>query len=165
MKPARWVFNIFVVWALTGLWHGAAWNFVLWGLLYAVFLLLEKWVPLLQKMPSFLRRVYVLFVVLVGFMLFNAESLSQAVSDIGGLFGTGNLPLWNTETLYYLRSYAVLFVAGFVGATPLLRDIGNRLAEKKIGAVLEPILLMGILLICAAYLVDGSFNPFLYFRF
>ena len=165
VKPARWVFNIFVVWALTGLWHGAAWNFVVWGLLYAVFLLLEKWVPLLQKMPSVLRRAYVLFVVLVGFMLFNAESLSQAVSDIGGLFGTGNLPLWNVETLYYLRSYAVLFVAGFVGATPLLRNIGNRLAEKKIGVVLEPVLLIGILLICAAYLVDGSFNPFLYFRF
>ena len=165
VKPFRWVFNIFVVWALTGLWHGAAWNFVLWGLLYAVFLLLEKWVPLLQKMPSLLRRVYVLFVVLIGFMLFNAKDLTQAVSDIGGLFGAGDLPLWNTETLYYLRSYAILFVAGFVGATPLLRDIGNKLSEKKWFAAIEPVLLMGILLICAAYLVDGSFNPFLYFRF
>ena len=165
VKPGRWVFNIFVVWALTGLWHGAAWNFVLWGLLYAVFLLLEKWVPLLQKIPSLLRRVYVLFVVLIGFMLFNAADLSQAVSDIGGLFGVGDLPLWNTETLYYLRSYAVLFVAGVIGATPLLRDIGNRLSEKKWFAAIEPFLLIGILLICAAYLVDGSFNPFLYFRF
>ena len=165
VKPFRWVFNIFVVWALTGLWHGAAWNFVLWGLLYAVFLLLEKWVPLLQKMPSLLRRVYVLFVVLIGFMLFNAKDLTQAVSDIGGLFGAGDLPLWNTETLYYLRSYAILFVAGFVGATPLLRDVGNKLSEKKWFAAIEPVLLIGILLICAAYLVDGSFNPFLYFRF
>lgn len=166
VKPARWVFNTLVVWMLTGLWHGAAWNFVLWGLLYAAFLLLEKWgKPVLDKMPAVLRRVYVLFVVMIGFVLFNASSLSQAVSDIGGLFGAGNIPAWNTETLYYLRSYGLLFVAGVIGATPFVKKAGNRLSETKIGAVIEPILLIGMLLICTAYLVDGSFNPFLYFRF
>ena len=89
VKPARWVSNVLVVWLLTGLWHGAAWNFVLWGLVYAVFLLIEKWVPAIQKLPSFLRHTYVLLVVMLGFVLFNAADLKQALSDIGGLFGFG----------------------------------------------------------------------------
>ena len=165
VSRGRWVFNILVVWMLTGLWHGAAWNFVLWGLLYAVFLLLEKWVPGLQKLPTFLRRGYVLLVVVLGFVLFNAESLSQAVSDIGGMFGFGGVPLVTSQTLYYLRSYGVLFAAALIGATPLVKTLARKLEDKPIGAVLEPVVLIGLLLVCSAYLVDGSFNPFLYFRF
>jgi len=165
VSKARWVFNILVVWMLTGLWHGAAWNFVLWGLLYAVFLLLEKWVPALQKLPTILRRVYVLLVVVLGFVLFNAADLSQALSDIGGMFGFGGVPLVSTETLYYLRSYGLLFIVSFIGATPLVRDIAQKISHKRIGAILEPVLLIILLLVCSAYLVDGSFNPFLYFRF
>ena len=165
VSKLRWVFNILVVWMLTGLWHGAAWNFVLWGLLYAVFLLLEKWVPWLQKLPSVLRRVYVLLVVLLGFVLFNAESLSQAASDLGGMFGLAGVPLVTGQTLYYLRSYGLLLLIACVGSTPIVRVLGTRLFHKPVGAVLEPILLTLLLLICSAYLVDGSFNPFLYFRF
>ena len=165
VSKGRWVFNILVVWMLTGLWHGAAWNFVLWGLLYAVFLLLEKWVPALQKLPDILRRGYVLLVVVLGFVLFNAADLSQAMSDIAGMFGLGGVPLVTQQTLYYLRSYGVLLIAAFIGSTPLIRDLANRVSEKPIAAVLEPILLIGLLLVCSAYLVDGSFNPFLYFRF
>ena len=161
----RWVLNILTVWMLTGLWHGAAWNFVLWGLMFAVLLLLEKWVPALQKLPTVLRRVYVLLAVVISFVLFNAESLSQAGSDIAGMFGFGGVPVVTAETLYYLRSYAVLFVLGFVGATPLVRDAAKRVSQKRIGAVLEPIVLIILLLVCSGYLVDGSFSPFLYFRF
>ena len=161
----RWVFNILVVWMLTGLWHGAAWNFVLWGLLYAVFLLLEKWVPALQKLPDILRRGYVLLVVVLGFVLFNAESFSQAVSDLGGMFGAADVPLVSTQTLYYLRSYGLLLAVAIVGSTPLVRNLASKVAQKPIGAILEPALLIAILLVCCAYLVDGSFNPFLYFRF
>ena len=164
VSSGRWVFNILVVWMLTGLWHGAAWNFVLWGLLYAVFLLLEKWVPALQKMPDILRRVYVLLVVVVGFVLFNARDLSQALSDIGGMFGFGGVPLVTQQTLYYLRSYGVLLIAACVGSTPLVRKVAAKL-ENTYVAVLEPALLALLLLVCSAYLVDGSFNPFLYFRF
>ncbi len=164
----RWVFNILVVWMLTGLWHGAAWNFVLWGLLYAVVLLLEKFLPL-DKLPDVLRRIYVLLVVMIGFVLFNATSLSQAVSDIAGMFGFGGLPLVNATSLYYLRSYGVVFLLGFIGSTPAVRNAANRLSLTKVGGVLvsilEPILLIALLLICTGYLVDGSFNPFLYFRF
>ena len=166
VKTVRWIFNILLVWMLTGLWHGAAWNFVLWGLLYGIFLLAERWgKPLLEKTPSALRRIYVLLVVMVGFVLFNARDLSQALSDIGGLVGAGGQPLVTGETLYYLRSYAVLFVAGIVGATPLLRNLARRWEGRKWLAVLEPVLMLAALLICTAYLVDGSFNPFLYFRF
>ena len=165
VSRGRWVFNILVVWMLTGLWHGAAWNFVLWGLLYAVVLLLEKWVPALQKLPTLLRRGYVLLVVVLGFVLFNAADLSQTVSDIAGMFGFGGVPLVSEPALYYLRSYAVVFLISLIGATPIVRDMARKLSKKPIGAVLEPIVLIMMLLVCSAYLVDGSFNPFLYFRF
>ena len=90
---------------------------------------------------------------------------SQAGSDIAGMFGFAGLPLVSAETLYYLRSYGLLFVLGFVGATPLVRDSARKLGQKKLGAILEPIVLIALLLICTGYLVDGSFSPFLYFRF
>ena len=165
VSRSRWVFNTLVVWMLTGLWHGAAWNFVLWGLLYAVCLMIEKWVPAIQKLPSVLRHGYVLLVVVLGFVLFNAADLSQALSDIGGMFGLGGVPLVTQETLYYLRSYGVLFIAGFIGSTSLVRDLASRLEKTRWVAIAEPVLLIAALLVCSAYLVDGSFNPFLYFRF
>ena len=165
VKKSRWIVNILTVWMLTGLWHGAAWNFVLWGLMFAALLLMEKRVPALQKLPTILRRGYVLLAVLISFVLFNAESLTQAGSDLAGMFGFGGVPLVTEQTLYYLSSFAVLFVMGFVGATPLVRDLSNRLSKHKIVAVLEPVVLILLLLLCTAYLVDGSFSPFLYFRF
>ena len=150
---------------LTGLWHGAAWNFVLWGLLYAVFLLLEKWVPALQKMPTVLRRTYVLLVVVLGFVLFNAADLNQAVSDIGGMFGMSGVPLVTGTTLYYLKSYSIILLAALVGSTPIVRTAAQKLENRPVGAVLEIVMMAAFLLVCTAYLVDGSFNPFLYFRF
>ena len=160
----RWVFNILTVWMLTGLWHGASWNFVVWGLLFAALLLIEKSVPALQKLPGALRHGYVLFCVVISFVIFNAADLAQAGQDLAGMFGLGGLPLATAETLYYLRSYAVIFLLGFVGATPLPKALAARLPDK-LSAVLEPAALTGLLLVCTAYLVDGSFNPFLYFRF
>ena len=165
VSKGRRVFNILVVWMLTGLWHGAAWNFVLWGLLFAALLLIEKWVPALQRLPGILRRGYVLLAVLFSFVLFNAESLSQAGTDLAGMLGLGGIPLVLPASLYYLKSYAVLFVLGFIGATPLVRNTARKLEETRLGAVLEPVMLIVLLLICTAYLVDGSFSPFLYFRF
>ena len=165
VSKKRWVFNIFTVWMLTGLWHGAAWNFVLWGVLFGILLMIEKWVPALQKLPNWLRHGYVLLLVCLSFVLFNADSLSQAVSDMGGMFGFAGVPLVNAESLYYLRSYGPLFLMGFVGATPIVRDTARKLGEKPCGAVLEVILMAALLIVCSAYLVDGSFSPFLYFRF
>ena len=165
VKKRRWVLNILTVWLLTGLWHGAAWNFVLWGLLFAGMLLLEKWIPSLGKLPKVLKHLYVLLIVCISFVLFNAQSLSQAGSDLMGMFGFGSLPLVTGHTLYYLRSFAVLFAAGVIGATPLVKRVAEKFTNTRIGSVLEPIVLAAILLLCTAYLVDGSFSPFLYFRF
>ena len=165
VSRSRWVFNILTVWMLTGLWHGAAWNFVLWGLFFGIFLMMEKWIPVLQKLPDLLRHGYVLLAVILSFVLFNAESLTMAAGDIAGLFGLAGLPLTSAPALYYLKSYAVLFAAGILGATPVVKQCGQRLEKTAVGAVLEPVFLALLLLVCTAYLVDGSFSPFLYFRF
>ena len=129
------------------------------------FLLLEKWIPKLKVLPGALKHIYVLLVVIVSFVLFNAESFSQAGADLAGMFGFGGVPAVTGETLYYLRSYGLLFVAGMVGATPLVRDLGNRICATGAGKVLQWCWMVFLLLVCTAYLVDGSFSPFLYFRF
>ena len=165
VRKGRWIINILTVWMLTGLWHGAAWNFVLWGLLFAVMLLLEKQIPALKKLPGILRHVYVLLIVMLSFILFNAVDLKQAISDLGGLVGIGGLPFITVETLYYLRSYGLLFIIAMAGATPLVKTFAAEHSDTKIMSVLEPVLLILLLVVCSAYLVDGSFNPFLYFRF
>ncbi len=164
VSRGRWVFNILTVWMLTGLWHGAAWNFVAWGLVFAVLLLLEKWLPA-EKLPLALRHGYVLLAVVLSFVLFNASTFTKAGQDIAAMFGFGKLPFVTGQTLYYLRSYAVLFIVGIVGATPLVKNVCTRLERYKVTAIAEPLVLALILLICTAYLVDGSFSPFLYFRF
>ncbi len=160
----RWVFNTLTVWMLTGLWHGASWNFVLWGLMFAVLLMAEKWIPALQKLPRVLRHGYVLFAVMISFVLFNAVDISQAGVDIAHLFG-GGLPLVTGDTLYYLAGYAPLFIAGFIGATPVVKKLAVKIGQTRAGAVLEVLLMAVLLVVCTAYLVDGSFSPFLYFRF
>lgn len=164
VSRAKWIRNILAVWLLTGLWHGAAWNFVLWGLLYAAFLLLEKFVPAITRLPRLLRHSYVLLVVIAGFVLFNAESLSQAAGDFGGLLGFGGIPFINQPTLYYLKSNAVLLITGIIGATPLCKILYCRL-RQSVRDTVKIVALPALLIICSAYLVDGSFNPFLYFRF
>ena len=161
----RWIFNIFTVWLLTGFWHGAAWNFILWGLLFGGLLLAEKLVPGLQKLPDLLKHVYVMLVIVLSFVLFNGDTLSQVGADFAGLFGMAGLPGVTAQTLYYLRSYALLFAVGFVGVTPAVKYGALRIERTKGGAVLEILLMIGLLLVCTAYLVDGSFSPFLYFRF
>ena len=165
VSRGRWVFNIFTVWMLTGFWHGAAWNFILWGLLFGVLLLIEKLVPAIQKLPGAVKHIYVMLIIVLSFVLFNGEDLSQVGRDFAGLFGLAGLPGVTAQTLYYLRSYGVLFAIGLVGATPVVKTAALRIERTKVGAVLEILLMIGLLLVCTAYLVDGSFSPFLYFRF
>ena len=165
VSKGKWVRNILTVWMLTGLWHGAAWNFVLWGLLFAALLLAEKALPGLQRLPGVLRHGYVLLAVILSFVLFNADTLTQAGRDFAALFGFAGLPLFTKETGYYLRSYAPLLVIACVGTTPLVKLMAQKMGENRAVQMLEPVLWLGLLLICTAYLVDGSFSPFLYFRF
>ena len=182
---ARQLLNILIVWLATGLWHGAAWTFVLWGLWFAVLLLLEKLALLpgnYQVYPghesSFgqffaafgeLNHIYVLLFVTLGFVLFDADSAAQAVSRISAMLGAGGLPLSSTQAVYYLKSYGPLLVLGILCATPLPKMIVAKLRKSKAAAtaldVLEPLCVLIPLLLGTAFLVDGSFNPFLYFRF
>ena len=159
----RWFFNILAVWMLTGLWHGASWNFVVWGLLFAALLLLEKLVPGLKKLPRGIAQGYVLLVVLISFVVFNAPDFSQAGQDLAGMLGLAGLPGTTAESLYVLRSNAVLLAVGVLGATPLPKHWGQTMGERL--PMLEALAMAALLLLCTAYLVDGSFNPFLYFRF
>ncbi|MBQ7337107.1 MAG: MBOAT family protein [Clostridia bacterium] len=171
VKLPRWFFNTLTVWFLTGFWHGADWTFICWGLYFALFLMLEKfWLnKLFQKLPRFVSHIYVVVVILISFVLFNAAGMSGAITDIGGMFGAGGIPLWSAQTSYYLSGYAVILLCALLGATPLLktgvRKLKENITARKIINVLEPIVVVALLLVVTAYFVDGSFSPFLYFRF
>lgn len=167
----RWMFNTAVVWFLTGFWHGADWTFILWGVYFAIFLVLEKfWLnKFFAKIPKVFSHIYVCILIVISFVLFSANGLSGAIEDIGSMFGAGGLPFWTAETGYYLAGYAVVLIVAFIGSTPLIKTAVLKLKENerinKIINILEPIFVVVMLLIVTAYFVDGSFSPFLYFRF
>lgn len=166
----RFLFNILTVWFLTGFWHGADWTFIIWGLYFAALLLCEKFTPknIKNKVPKFVSHIYLIFVVLIGFVIFNANGISGAAEDLKGML-TASYPLSNGITLYYLRSYAILILAGIFGATPALRNICNKIRQNNIGnkiiTAAEPVFVASVLILVTAYLIDGTYNPFLYFRF
>ena len=164
---AKWIFNILTVWMLTGLWHGAAWNFVIWGLYFAVFLAMEKlFLSKILKKSALLSHIYVVITVIVSFVIFSASDLPAAGEEIKILFGVGDLPFITAETLYYLKSYAVLIVLALIGSTPIVKNTAIKVSGKwKAVSALEPLILVILFVLSVSYLVDGSFNPFLYFRF
>lgn len=167
----RLVFNILVVWLLTGFWHGAAWNFIVWGLIFAILLIVEKlWLTeKLEIIPAWLNHFFVLLIVVLSFVIFDAPNLAIAGRRIGAMFGAGNLLWADTVTFYYLRSYGVILALAAVGSTPLIKKIVVKLQRErwmeKVLTVAEPIVSIVLLLVMTGYLVDSSFNPFLYFRF
>ena len=167
----RWLFNTLTVWFLTGFWHGADWTFIFWGLFFALFLILEKFVlnKFFAKIPAVFSHIYVTVLILISFVLFSANGIGGALNDIGSMFGAGNLPLWSGETGYYLVSYMFVLAAALIGATPLVKTLVLKIKATKVGGVvidvLEPIFVVAMLLVVTAYFVDGSFSPFLYFRF
>ena len=164
------LFNIFLVWMLTGFWHGADWNFIIWGLFFAVLLSGEKfiWGKALSKSAP-LSRIYVILLTVISFIIFDSTNLSDIFVRVGGLFGAGGEAAVSTETLYYLKSYALVLIIALFGATPIPKLLFSRFEKSRVGrplfTVLEPVFLTALLIIITAYLVDGSFNPFLYFRF
>jgi len=165
-----WLRNIAIVWFLTGFWHGADWTFILWGLYFAIFLVLEKfWYNrVFIHLPKFFSHIYVTLVILISFVIFNGNGLGGMTTDLGNMFFAGGLPLWTAETGYYLRSYATPLIFGILGATPLVKIAVERIRDSRGGWVvdaLEPVFLVAVLLAATAYFVDGSFSPFLYFRF
>ena len=166
----RHILNILVVWFLTGFWHGAGWTFILWGLYFAVFLLIEKFFlgKLLAKLPGFVSHIYAIILLMFGWVLFDAASASAAITTIGQMFGIGASGAVDANAVYYLRSYALPLIVGLIGCTPLPKMIVNKLFNSKAKpafAVIEPIVTVVLLVVITAFLIDGSFNPFIYFRF
>lgn len=163
--------NILIVWLLTGIWHGANWTFLIWGLLFGIILIIEKIFlnKFMEKLPSFIKRIYVLFIVMILFIIFNAENMSVALTNIKGLFGMNGEIFVNDYTLHYLKSYLPLLIIAFLGATPFIKTLIDKLRKNKyvnnIINILEPILIVIILVVVTSYLIDNSYNPFLYFRF
>lgn len=171
-RVPRWkhLRNILVVWALTGLWHGANWNFVCWGLYYGLWLLLEKFfLGRYLKKNRVVSHIYTILLTLIGFVIFDATGMGEAVKTIGSMFGIGAHGLSSAECVYYFRSYARVLVIALVGATPLPKSLASRFSQTEWGEkallILEPVLLILLVVLCTSCLVDGSFNPFLYFRF
>lgn len=163
VSMARMLLNLLIVWMLTGFWHGAEWNFILWGLYFAVLLIIEK--LFLLKWLNYskvISRIYVLLLVVISFVIFNAGSINEAFVYIGGMLGVGDYPLVSTEALYYLKDYLFVLIIAIVGATNFPKYFVTKFKTLQ---WLEPIVLVALLAVSTAYLVDGSFNPFLYFRF
>lgn len=191
VRMARWILNILVVWLFTGLWHGAGWNFITWGLLFAVLLVMEKGVGRLfggrevlekshfMKAAAILKHGYVVFVILVSFLIFHNDSLTGALADIQSLFAQGSLVAREASSVeravfsYVLQNRFVILCIGLIGSTPLplwlWMKLQKRLQSSTVGDrvvhVLMGVLVLVLMVLCTAYLIDGSFNPFLYFRF
>ncbi len=163
--------NILIVWLLTGIWHGANWTFLIWGLLFGVILIIEKIFlnKFMEKLPSFIRRIYVLFIVMILFIIFSSDNMSVALTNIKGLFGMNGEAFVNDYTLHYLKSYLPVLIIALLGSTPFIKILIDKLRKNKyvnnIINILEPILIVVILVVVTSYLIDNSYNPFLYFRF
>jgi alginate O-acetyltransferase complex protein AlgI len=167
----KWIRNVIIVWFLTGFWHGAHWNFIIWGLYFAILMIIEKLIlrKYLDKIPVILARLYTLFFILISFVIFNADGIKSSLNILSGMLGLNSVPCINSYTLYYLKSYFIILIISIIASISLGSKIVVRLGKNKaaqlIVSILEPIGLLLLLILVTAYLVDGSFNPFLYFRF
>ncbi len=166
----RQLFNLAVVWALTGIWHGASWNFLAWGIYYCILLILEKLFLLrwLEKAPAVVGHIYTLFFVMIGWILFAFDQLPLGFAYIGALFGADGIPLINDTAMYALQSNLPMILLLCIASTPLMKKIYDKVASKwRLGILTtaECVGIAAIFILCVAYLVDSSYNPFLYFRF
>ena len=172
----RTILNLAIVWLLTGIWHGASWNFILWGVLYGVLIIIEKLVKtflqkkdrlyILEKIPSFIKRVYTIVLVMLGWVLFDTSTISEAFSYMGRMFSFGST-FYDSYTIYILINFGVLFVIAIIGSTNILKRSVLAI-EKRVPALTNYggiIFMAAVLLLSTAYLVDAGYNPFLYFNF
>jgi len=161
--------NIFIVWFLTGFWHGASWNFIIWGLYFGILLIIEKFLlkKYLDKTKVF-KYLYTIVIVVISFLIFNCNSLGEVINGMKNMFMINKIPLISNETIYYLKSNLILLIIAMIGSTPLIHNIVKKLNQTKIKNllnILEPIVYIVLLTLSTAFLIDESFNPFLYFRF
>lgn len=165
----KWIRNIAIVWLTTGFWHGAQWNFLLWGACFGVILVLEKWLKV-NQLPRAIAHLYTLTILLFSFVLFNSNSVADAGIYLSNMLGLNALPSMNAESIYYVDSYKVLLLIAILCATPLFKNavLAFRAKQPSFHRVIsnfEPLVLVSLLLVATGYIVDSSFNPFLYFRF
>ena len=164
VRAGRHIFNLFLVWFLTGLWHGANWTFIVWGLMYFVLLVLEKWLHT-EKWPKVIGHIYTLLFVMLGWMIFRAKSLSDGVQYIGSMFSlTGNKAV-DYNALLYLKEYAYFFIFGLLVSFPIIKAIGKRFSDKQWWYYTKTVFLFAVLVVSVSYMVTGSYNPFIYFNF
>lgn len=169
VSKIKWIRNLLVVWFLTGLWHGAAWNFIIWGLLFGILLILEKTIfkKIIEKIPKIIKHIFVLLIVMISFVIFSGNKMEDIIMQILGLFGIGTAGVVSTVSIHYLKSYLIILLVGIIGSTPLIKKLAEKLENKfpKIINIAEILLITALLILCTSYIIDGSFNPFLYFRF
>jgi alginate O-acetyltransferase complex protein AlgI len=166
---ARWILNILIVWAATGLWHGASWNFVIWGLYFAFFLVIEKkWLKKYLEKAKVLNHIYLVLVIVISFVIFDND-LSAALENIKIMFAGGDVKLYTPENIFAIRDYLGVIIFGVIGATNLpvmlVKKISRNLKGHLVLNVLEPVFVAALLVISVSFLINGSFNPFMYFRF
>ena len=166
-SKARLVFNLFVVWSLTGIWHGANWTFLCWGLMYFVLLTIEKLIGWEKKYPDkmkILRRIYTLFFVVMGWVLFRADSIGDAGAYFATMFGGGNLI--DDTTIYYALNYIVYFVIAILVSTPIFKKLSLKAnGDNPAIVAVSTVGLCILLLVSVSYIVKGAYNPFIYFNF
>lgn len=169
VSALKWLRNILIVWLLTGFWHGASWNFIIWGLYFGVLLLIEK--KFLKKYldkTRIIKYIYTIFIIVISFLIFNASSLQEITTSLKNMFLVNKIPLIGPETLYYLKNYLVLLIISIIGATPLPKIIIKKIQHTKAKDaidILEPVFYILFLILSTAFIIDASFSPFLYFRF
>ena len=170
VNTGRFIFNTMLIWLVTGFWHGAGWNFITWGIYFGVLMLFEKFVfsKVLDRLPSLVQRIYLALIILVSWTFFDSNSLPETFGLISNMFsGAGGF--YDATAVYYFQSYAVLFIIAIIGSTPFPKNLMVKISRedwgKRLMTVAEPIFVTVLLLVITAYLVDGSFNPFIYFRF
>lgn len=162
--------NILIVWLLTGLWHGSEWTFVIWGMFIGILLVIEKLLlnKYIEKLPSIVRRIYTLFIIMISFIIFSGSNINESFNNIVGLFNFSN-PFINKFTIHYLKDYGLVLIIAIFLSTPILKNTIIKLKENKkinnIINILDIIVLLILLIIVTSYLIDSSYNPFLYFRF
>lgn len=161
--------NLLIVWFLTGLWHGAEWNFVAWGLYYGVILIIEKYLlsPVLDRLPDVVRHIYSIVLVVIGWVLFFSSSFGQAADYIRVMFGAGAHGFADRESMYLLTSNLILWLILIFGSTPLVHfRYEHMLRSKKWNTtIINSVVYAALFIVCIAYLVTETYNPFLYFRF
>ena len=163
----RQIINMSIVWLLTGFWHGASWNFIMWGLYYLIFLILEKFVlkNILKKTPDLLKHIYALLIILIGWVLFRVENMSQFFDIIKTMFSFDLNSTSLMEARIYLETYYVYFILAILFSTNVYYVICDKFKNKRVFEIIKYVFLIVLFVISIMFLAQSSYNPFIYFRF